>query len=603
MLLVAARLARFDLRRYLIGAFLWLPVSVIPLAGGLLLKEIFDLIGGDAPAALEHILVLCAVYAGVELLRGVVIVVAWSYGVYWWNAAATLLRANVLRSILTAPGPAAARLPHSSGEAVARMRDDVSDVVELTDESVPLAGMSLFGVAAVVVMASIDPVLTLALIVPMILIALVSRLMGTTIARLHGDARARGAAVASFVGELFSGVLAVKTAGAETAALHRLRHLNRRRRDADVKDRVAIGLLHGLTVAGIEVGVGLVLLLTASSMRRGDFTVGDFALFTAYVGWMTGLPRVVGAILYRIPQSAVGVGRLTRLMAAHEDADHLSRGKEVHLTGPPPPVPASPPRHHDPLEVVEARGVTVRLGVNGGGLHSVDLRVTRGSFTVVTGAVGSGKTTLVRALLGLVPLDAGTISWNGVSLDDPGSHLVPGRAAYAGQVPRLLSASLRENLLLGHADDHLSRALKLAAFEDDLAGMADGLGTVVGPRGIRLSGGQLQRATAARALVRDPDLLVVDDLSSALDVETENLLWERLAGDGPETVLVVSHRRAALERADQVVVLDRGRVAGSGPLKELLRTCPEMRRLWDGVGNSGQTPLILRSRVDPPLTS
>jgi ATP-binding cassette, subfamily B, bacterial len=115
--------------------------------------------------------------------------------------------------------------------------------------------------------------------------------------------------------------------------------------------------------------------------------------------------------------------------------------------------------------------------------------------------------------------------------------------------------------------------------------MPDGFETMVGSRGVRLSGGQVQRATAARALVRAPDLLVVDDLSSALDVQTEQRLWDRIAdaagnGNGPSTLLVVSHRRAALERADQIVVLDRGRVVGAGSLTELLRTCPEMRRLW-----------------------
>src|SRR5690606_28288362 len=170
---------------------------------------------------------------------------------------------------------------------------------------------------------------------------------------------------------------------------------------------------------------------------------------------------------------------------------------------------------------------------------------------------------------------------------DPGTLLVPDRAAYAGQVPRLFSASLRENLLLGWSvgDEAVRHAIELAALDEDLAAMPDGLSTVVGPRGVRLSGGQAQRATAARALVRRPDLLVVDDLSSALDVTTERLLWDRLAGAatsgrGPGTVLVVSHRRAALERADQVVVLDRGYVVGTGPLPDLLRTCPEMRRLW-----------------------
>ncbi|GAA2207904.1 ABC transporter ATP-binding protein [Nonomuraea monospora] len=611
-MLVATRLATFDLRRYLIGALLWLPVHVIPLAGGLVLQQVFDRISGHQPAALEAVLWLCAAFVGVELVRGVVIVVAWTYGVYWWNAAATLLRANVLRSVLTARGPAAARLSHSSGEGVARLRDDVADAVDFTDESVSLAGTTLFAAVALPIMASIDPLITLVLILPMLAVGVLNRSMHRVVARLHRRARRLGAAVTAYVGEVFGGVLALKTAGAEPAALERLREHNRRRRDAAVRDRMATDLLDAATTTTVELSTGLVLLLAAPAMRGGDFTVGDLALFTSYLGWLTALPRSIGTTLYRLPQAAVATERLTALMAPHEDADALSRGADVWLhhdpppTAPPPPhpdppsadsplphtgllsaalpsphadspPPTPPPLHAGPLRVLEARGLSVR-----GVLHGVDLRLEHGSFTVITGAVGAGKTTLVRALLGLLPLDEGTIVWNGAPVADPGTFLVPGRTAYAGQVPRLFSASLRENLLLGRpaSDDDARRALELAAFEQDLTGMPDGLGTVVGPRGVRLSGGQVQRATAARALIREPDLLVVDDLSSALDVETERLLWERIAGRGPETVLVVSHRQAALERADQVIVLDRGRVAGRGRLDELLEGCPEMRRLW-----------------------
>lgn len=193
---------------------------------------------------------------------------------------------------------------------------------------------------------------------------------------------------------------------------------------------------------------------------------------------------------------------------------------------------------------------------------------------MITGEVGSGKTTLIRALLGLQPLTAGTIWWNDARIDDPGSFMVPGRVAYTGQVPRLFSASLRENLLLGWPDDQLEQAVELAAFDRDLAAMPEGLDTVVGSRGVRLSGGQAQRVTAARALVRSPDLLVVDDLSSALDMETEQQLWDRITG--VTTLLVVSHRPAILARADQIIVLDQGRVIGRGPLDELLTTCPQM---------------------------
>ncbi|MEV5504346.1 ABC transporter ATP-binding protein [Nonomuraea fuscirosea] len=570
---VTTRLATFDLRRYVIGALLWLPVHVIPLAGGLVLREVFDRISGHQAAALETTLWWCAAFVGVEVVRGVVITVAWTYGVYWWTAAATLLRGNVLRSVLTARGPAAARLPHSSGESVARMRDDVADAVDFTDESVSLAGTTLFALAAVPIMAAVDPVVTFVLVLPMIAVGVLSRTMRRTIARLHRRARLLGAAVTAYVGEVFGGVLAIKTAGAEDAALERLREHNRRRRDAAVKDRMATDLLDAATTTTVELSIGLVLLLAAPAMRGGDFTVGDLALFTSYIGWLTALPRSIGTLLYRLPQAAVATERLSAMMAPHEDAADLVKGTDVWLRRDPPPA-VTPPPHADRLRVFEARGLSVR-----GVLHDVGLRVERGSFTVVTGAVGAGKTTLVRALLGLLPLDEGTISWNGVPVEDPGTFLVPGRTAYAGQVPRLFSAELGENLLLGRAGD-ARRALELAAFEQDLAEMPAGLDTLVGPRGMRLSGGQAQRVSAARALVRDPDLLVVDDLSSALDVETERLLWQRIARNGPETVLVVSHRQAALERADQVIVLDRGRVAGRGPLAELLETCPEMRRLW-----------------------
>ena len=133
----------------------------------------------------------------------------------------------------------------------------------------------------------------------------------------------------------------------------------------------------------------------------------------------------------------------------------------------------------------------------------------------------------------------------------------------------------------------LAEAIHLSVLEQDIAVLGQGLDTVVGPRGVRLSGGQVQRAAAARMFVRLPELLVFDDLSSALDVETEQALWERLetrrrAAGRELTCLVVSHRKAALVRADHIVVIKGGRVEAEGKLADLLASNLEMQQLWSG---------------------
>jgi ATP-binding cassette subfamily B protein len=476
--------------------------------------------------------------------------------------AAMLLRANTFKAMLQSYGHHG--LPVGPAEVVSRMRDDPILIADTLDAVSDLIGRSLFAIGAAILMWHVSPLITLSLFVPLLGCSLIVEFLDNRIVTYRNASRQATGVVTGFLGDMFSGQLALRVAGATPFAIERLRQLGEERRHAEVRDAVFAGMVDAFNNNLASVGVGIVLLLSVPAMRSHSFTVGDLALFAVFLDALGWYPAEVGRLLGDLKRIDVSVDRMLAISPGTSRQSLVEIGTRP-LAEPVHDVQVTPsPRER--LERLEIVGLTYDHPGDDRGIRDISFSVDRGTLTVITGRVGSGKSTLLRVLLGLVPRDAGEIYWNGERIANPSDFFVPPRVAYTAQVPRLFSETLRENIEMGWPSDerNLASAIHVAVLEPDIATLDQALDSLVGPKGVKLSGGQVQRAAAARMFLRRPELIVFDDISSALDAETESELWKRILDHGrDQAFLVVSHRPEPLRRADQVLILDHGRLVKS----------------------------------------
>ncbi|MDA2810693.1 ABC transporter ATP-binding protein [Nocardiopsis sp. RSe5-2] len=494
---------------------------------------------------------------------------------------------------------------HPAGQLLSNANADVEAAWQPLAPLPMVVGSLFMLVIAAVAMVFTDPVLALVGFVVFPLLFAVNVVFQRKAAPVATRAQALRAEVSEVAHESFDGALVVKTLGREDTETERFTAAAHRLRDAQIRVGRMRGLFDPVMEALPNLGVLGVLLVGAWRLSTDAIAVGDLVQMS-YLFTLLALPiRSFGWLLGDMPRSVVGWDRVTTVLGADGAMEHgrarLDGGGGIgvsvrgldfsyedggaarDLADDAAQAAATAAAAASPGGTAAADGA--RDGDRDGRttvLHGVDLDIAPGRTVAVVGPTGSGKSTLTTLLMRLVDPDTGTVAYDGTDVRDLAPGEIPAAAALVPQSTFVFEDTVRDNVALdtGATDAEVWAALRLARADSFVAALPDGLDTALGERGASLSGGQRQRLALARAVVRRPRLLILDDATSAVDPQVEAQILAGLREtDLAATVVVVAYRRATIELADEVVYMEDGTVADRGPHAELLLRSPGYERL------------------------
>jgi ATP-binding cassette, subfamily B, bacterial len=551
-------LARYKLQLALAAialVFSALAMLVIPMA----VRRVIDLGFGT------HDGIFIDKYFAMLIVIGLILALASAARFYYVNwlgeRVVADLRSDVFRHVADL-GPAFFERTHS-GELMSRLTADTTQIKAIAGSSLSQALRSLIMLIGALVMmfvTSANLTLLVLLAIPLTVLPLIA--FGRSVRRLSRRAQDTLAQASAYAAENLSASRTMQAFAHERTASDQYR------RDVEVafdaaKERMrARAVLTALAMFLVVASITGVLWFGAAAVVDGSMTVGRLSQFVLYAVFAGAAFAQVSEIWGEVSQAAGAAERLTELLAVEPEIK--SPALPVAL-----PVPARGEVEFD--DVRFAYPGRPKLPT----LNGISFRAAPGETIAIVGPSGAGKSTLVDLLLGLLEPTAGRITVDGrdivSALGSWQRHI-----GYVPQEPFLLDDTIRRNVAFGIADAEVddrrvTTALRRAQLGEFVAGLRDGLDTLLGERGTRLSGGQRQRVAIARALYHDPEVLVFDEATSALDTTTERELIDSLeALRGVKTLVVIAHRLSTVRRCDRLALLRDGRLAAVGSYDELI---------------------------------
>jgi ATP-binding cassette subfamily B protein len=445
-----------------------------------------------------------------------------------------------------------------TGDIMARATNDLNAVRMMLGPGIMYWTETMFTlIMAVAVMAWVDFPLTLVALVPAPLVSGVVIFFGRRIHERFEQIQTMFSDISSRVQENIAGVRVVRAYVQERAELDRFERLNRDYIRENIRLARTSGMFMPLLQALIAFGFLLVLWIGGARLLSGQISLGQFVMFNTYMGMLVWPMIALGWVVNLMQRGNASLERIWELFE-----------QQPTIGAPPAPKQLAAVRGE-----IEFHRVSMEYPT-GTALADVSLRIPAGSTVAIVGHTGSGKSTLVQMIPRLIDPTAGQVLLDGHDLREFAPEDVRGHIGFVPQETFLFSATLADNIAFGvngAAPERIRQAAEIAGLAVDIEAFPDGYNTMIGERGITLSGGQKQRTAIARAILRDPRILILDDALSSVDTVTEERILTALADImRGRTTILISHRVSTVRNADRIFVLEHGTIVEAGTHSELI---------------------------------